>query len=53
MSEREVAWELHREHGHPPGYDGPCWGPTFAEKAEARRVVQEWHRTKEEQSNDH
>lgn len=30
------AWELHREHGHPKGYDGPCWGPTMAELEQAK-----------------
>lgn len=36
---RDLANQLHRENGHPKGYDGPCWGPTQAEWAEARRVV--------------
>lgn len=30
------AWELHRANGHPPGYDGPCWGPTLAELRQAQ-----------------
>lgn len=29
------AWELHRQNGHPKGYDGPCWGPTMEETAQA------------------
>lgn len=33
---RNRAWELHREHGHPKDYDGPCWGPTFTELEQAR-----------------
>jgi hypothetical protein len=33
------AWELHRANGHPPGYDGPCWGPTEDEIEEARRQL--------------
>jgi len=33
------AMELHRQHGHPEGYEGPCWGPTVAELEEARAGV--------------
>jgi hypothetical protein len=36
-----LAWRFHHANGHPDGYDGPCWGPTEAELAEARRVVAE------------
>ena len=42
VSAREVslrAWELHRENGHPPDFDGPCWGPTPDELAQALAEV--------------
>jgi hypothetical protein len=35
----ELAWKLHREHGHADDYEGPCWGPTFAEREEAKRIL--------------
>lgn len=35
------AWRLHRENGHPEGYDGPCWGPTQAEVEQARANLEE------------
>lgn len=35
----EEAHRLHAANGHPPGYKGPCWGPTLAEIARARRTV--------------
>jgi|SRR5216684_1929039 len=35
----EKAWALHRKHGHPAGYEGPCWGPTLVELQEARDYV--------------
>ncbi len=34
-----LAWELHRANGHPPRYDGPCWGPTTTEREEAQRIL--------------
>lgn len=36
---RDLAWEIHRENGHPPGYDGPCWGPTLDEIEQAYREL--------------
>jgi len=38
---RRLAVELHQKRGHPAEYDGPCWGPTPADFAEARRHVEE------------
>lgn len=38
---RQLARELHRQNGHPEGYDGPCWGPTQAELEEAERLLTE------------
>lgn len=34
---RELAARIHRERGEPPGYEGPCWGPTDDDMAEAKR----------------
>lgn len=33
------AWRIHRENGHPEGYDGPCWGPTIEERKQAKENV--------------
>lgn len=33
------AARLHAKNGHPPGYTGPCWGPTLAELKRAERNV--------------
>ena len=33
----DLAAQIHREHGEPPGYVGPCWGPTPADIDEAER----------------
>lgn len=33
------AWNIHRANGHPPGYVGPCWGPTAAELEEAKKEL--------------
>lgn len=33
--DQQRAWEIHREAGHPPRYDGPCWGPTPEERRQA------------------
>lgn len=37
--EDRLAWELHRQNGHPEGYEGPCWGPTPAEREEVRNAI--------------
>ena len=31
----DLAAQIHREHGEPPGYVGPCWGPTQEDVDEA------------------
>ena len=33
----DLAAQIHREHGEPPGYEGPCWGPTQEDVDEAER----------------
>jgi hypothetical protein len=36
---RRLAWEIHRRNGHPPNYDGPCWGPLDHEVEEAEQIM--------------
>jgi hypothetical protein len=42
------AWELHRENGHPKGYEGPCWGPTLMETIQAQNEIREEDRAVQE-----
>jgi len=37
---RQRAWVLHRMNGHPPNYDGVCWGPTLDEIEQAKREIE-------------